>query len=328
MIRLSANELPYKQDLSGFNLEALSLNRYPDKDYTALKQQISKRILNESCDNTLTLGNGSDELIWLIFATLLKAGEQIITHTPCFSEYDRMAKLCGLKVNFAPATEDLSIDLEALKALGLRSGAKMAVICRPNNPTGEVISKADLINFLNRFPGYVLLDEAYMDFSKSEDATDLVKEYPNLILLRTLSKAYGLAGLRLGYAISSPSVAKSLNDSRPPYNINAITESVAMRQLDSIDLKGRIELLVSERQSLESKLRELNVRFCPSEANFLLLTNLDQRFQMSGEAFSQKLLSKGIQIRVFSESPLENCARVSIGTPEENQLFIEAVSAL
>ncbi len=328
MIKLSANELPFKPDLGSFSLDTISFNRYPDKNYPLLKKEISKRICNESSDFALTLGNGSDELIWLIFAALLKAGDGVISHNPCFSEYSRMAKLCGLKLYDTPTTPNFNIDLDTLRIQGSRYGAKMAVICRPNNPTGELIPLDALKAFLDHFTGYVLLDEAYIEFSDSEKTDALIAQYPNLLLLRTLSKAYGLAGIRLGYVVSSPSVASVLEQARPPYNINVLTEFVALHQLQQVSLEAYVQSIVQERKYLESEFECLGLSFCPSQTNFLLLTKLDERLQMTGDDFASALAHAGIHIRSFSEEALRHCVRVSVGTPEENRQLLEEVRTL
>lgn len=335
MIRLNVNEMPWALNQSpadgtfelNLDLNTLNLNRYPDPAYTDLRRELAQ-FLGISASQ-ISLANGSDELIWLSLSVLLKSGDTVATHAPTFGEYERMASLRGVQTLYAPLETDYQTDLTSLLTVARRYGAKMVILCRPNNPTGELISYEALVDFLNAYEGYVLLDEAYIEFAESPSTLPLVTQFPNLVILRTFSKAYGMAGLRLGYSISSEAIAKQLNDCRPPYNINVVTESIAKRVLEQpLFFKERIEALKAERTRVSNVLTALNISYLPSSSNFILLTDLTARFGMNGQVLGEALGQAGFSVRSFKEPWLQDCIRFSLGTPLENTALIEAVKGL
>lgn len=335
MIRLNVNEMPWALNQSPskstfdfkLDLNSLELNRYPDPNYTDLRKQLGDTLgLNPS---QISLANGSDELIWLTLSILLKAGDTVATHAPTFGEYERMADLRGVKTIYAPLEADYSTQLPNLLMVARRYGAKMVILCRPNNPTGELIPYEDLVDFLEVYEGYVLLDEAYIEFADSPCTLPLVDQFPNLVILRTFSKAYGMAGLRLGYSLSSEAIAKQLNEGRPPYNINLVTESIAKAVLEQPQFfKERIDLLKLEREKMTEALSQLKVTFMPSSSNFILLTNLSDRFGLNGLELADQLAQSGFVVRAFKEPWLADCLRFSLGTPEENLALLKVVAGL
>lgn len=329
MIRLNANELPWQPSEGTFklDLDGLQINRYPDATYSELKTALSAQ-LGLSPDQ-ITFGNGSDELIWLSLAVLLQAGDTLVTHAPTFGEYERMAALCGVKTVYAPIEADFTVNLDSLLTVARRQGAKLVVLCRPNNPTGELIDQEKLLAFLNAYEGYVLLDEAYIEFANAPDTLPLLKDFPNLLILRTFSKAYGLAGLRLGYGLSSASIAKVLNESRPPYNVNILTEAFALSALSQSSLfTDKAAAVTAERERFCGQLSALKINFMPSAANFVLLNNLKDRFGLTGPELAKRLLEKGFAVRSFNEAWLSDCLRLTVGSPEQNKALIEAIASL
>lgn len=348
LIRLNINELPWSlgdgpdggaeglfENNSQLNpspfsidLSQLSLNRYPDPDYTSLRSDLAKAYGLDA--NQITLANGSDELIWLSLSVLLQAGDTLVTHAPTFGEYERMATLRGAKTVYAPIENDLSTSLPNLLTIARRCGAKLVVICRPNNPTGELLPLTELRSFLDAYEGYVLLDEAYIEFSgEAALPADLLLAYPNLIVLRTFSKAYGLAGIRLGYSFASKAITAQFNAQRPPYNINAMTAYIGEKALkEKSYFEARMTAVIKERNRIESKLTALGISFIPSFANFILLTSLSNGSTLSGTNAAQILKSKGFIVRAFTEEWLSHCIRFSIGTPTENDAFLEVLQTL
>jgi histidinol-phosphate aminotransferase len=318
-----SNSSPFSIDLS-----QLSLNRYPDPDYTSLRTLLAETY--ELDANQVTLANGSDELIWLSLSVLLQAGDTLVTHAPTFGEYERMATLRGAKTVYAPIEKNLSTVLPNVLTIARRCGAKLVVICRPNNPTGELLPLPELRAFLDAYEGYVLLDEAYIEFSGEVPLpSDLLLAYPNLIILRTFSKAYGLAGIRLGYSFASKAITAQFNSQRPPYNINAITAYIGEKALkEKPYFEARIAAIIKERERIQEKLTTLDISFIPSFANFILLTSLSNGAALSGTNAAQLLKRKGFVVRAFTEDWLSHCIRFSIGTPAQNDAFLEVLQTL
>lgn len=328
MIRMNANELPWQPcEIKNIALSQLKLNQYPNPAYNDLKKVLAYEV---GCTpQQLTLGNGSDELIWLILAVLLKAEDTLVTHAPTFGEYERMAKLCGVKTVYAPLEVDWTINLDSLLTIARRQGAKLAIICRPNNPTGEMIGETELTYFLNQYKGYVLIDEAYIEFSNESGALALLEDYPNLLLLRTFSKAYGLAGLRLGYCIASAAISNALNTNRPPYNVNTLTETIAINALSQqkklSEYWQRIRL---NREELCQRLDALKIDYMPSSANFVLIKGLRNRFDKTASELALILKNAGYAVRSFEEPWLSDCLRLTLGTEIQNKGLLEVLCQL
>lgn len=317
--RLHLNELPWSPwDLGlDLNLRDIDINRYPDSDYSELKTAIANYY--DLKKEQVVLGNGSDELILLLLAVFLKAGDDLVTHAPTFSEYQRAAKLLGMNLWQSSIKEDLSTEVNDLLTLAKSKSAKMIILCRPNNPTGEMIPLSDVKRLLSNFDGYVLLDEAYIEFSEEDprQLVDLLIDYPKAIILRTFSKAFGLAGLRMGYSLSSPELAKALDNERPPYNVNVLSQAITLEALKRPEIfKARMEAAKQERRRVLEALRVLKVDFYPTQTNFILLKN---RTPLADQDALKQL---GIQVRVFSEAPLLKAVRFSLGSPEENNRLL------
>lgn len=324
--RLHLNELPWtpwsNPDFS-LTLEDLALNQYPDMNYSQLRENLAARL--GVSPEEITLGNGSDELIFLLLAVFLNPGDTLVTHAPTFGEYERAAKLLSLELSYTPLRKDLSTSSEDLLNLAQSLNAKMIILCRPNNPTGELMPLEEVLKLLDTFPGLVLVDEAYVEFSEEDPQTLIqkLKDYPRLILLRTFSKAFGLAGLRLGYSLASSNISKRLNDERPPYNINLISEAIGIEALNQWSFfQKRMETIKNERKRVLSALDALGVRYLPTQANFILLRGRDAELE------ANRLQEMGIWVRRFKEPALKDALRFSLGTPEDNDRLLFALKGL
>lgn len=325
MIALSINENPYVPEaLVKEALYGLAVNRYPSAQYTDLKQALV-RFLNTQLKGVTTLtceqlvfGNGSDELISLCLQSLLEPGDGVVCATPCFSEYLRAAKNARLNFHGVPMSASLYPSPIELLTEAKAQRAKLLILCRPDNPSGQMLSEVDLDRLLSQFEGYVLLDEAYIEFSYSPfDTLALLASYPRLILMRTFSKAFGLAGLRLGYLLASPEIAQMVNALRHPYNVNVFAVAVAKALLDAPEESlAQIKTLIASRERLSNALRPLVAKVYPSQANFLLIQD------PKAKEIYEALLEAGLQVRAFSEPSLDQCLRVSIGLEEDNERLL------
>lgn len=315
MVFLDANESPFEN----------GVNRYPDPQQKSVKTLLAdQKGVNA---NQILLGNGSDEVLDLLFRAFCEPNrDNVITHPPTYGMYGVLANLNAIEnrevllseEDFQPKTEMI------LKAID--ANTKMIFLCSPNNPTGNSFSKESVVTLIQNFNGLVVLDEAYIDFSDNESWLAKLKEYPNLIITQTLSKAYGLAGIRMGILYASAEIISVLNKIKPPYNVNVLSQKKALNMLyDTTQLKSKINLIKTEKKILLKQLLEVKfiLKIYPSEANFILIKVDDAHKRYN------QLLEKGIVIRNRSNQPLcENCLRISIGTPEENQLLINTLKTL
>ena len=315
MIFLDANESPFEN----------GINRYPDPQQKSVKRLLAdQKGVNA---NQILLGNGSDEVLDLLFRAFCEPNrDNVITLPPTYGMYGVLANLNAVENrevllsadDFQPQTEAILKTIDA--------NTKMIFLCSPNNPTGNSFSKESIVTLIQYFNGLVVLDEAYIDFSENESWLAKLKEYPNLVITQTLSKAYGLAGIRMGILYASAEIISVLNKIKPPYNVNALSQEKALNMLyNKTELKNKINLIKVEKDILSKQL--LQVKFIqkvfPSDANFILVQVDDAHKRYN------QLLEKGIVVRNRSNQPLcENCLRISIGTPEENQLLINTLKTL
>ena len=314
LIYLDANESPFEN----------GINRYPDNKHKNLKTVISK---NKNINvNQVVFGNGTDEILDLIVRVFCNPNEdKIITLPPTYGMYDVIAKTNGVENIEIPLKSDFSIDTD--KILGLKtSNIKILFLCSPNNPTGNSFEINVLDNLIKKFNGIVVVDEAYIDFSSQKSLTNLIDKYENLIITQTMSKAYGMAGIRLGMGISNNKIINYINKIKPPYNVNTLTENKALKELNKIDeIKKNIDLVLNQRMLLLTSLEKLDFveKIYKSDANFLLVKvdNADLRYN--------QLLEKGIIVRNRSNQPLcQNCLRITIGTKIENNSLIKTLNEL
>ncbi len=306
---LDANENPFG-----------TYNRYPDPYQTELKNKLAE--IKQVDTSNLFIGNGSDELIDLLFRIFCKPGkDKILTFSPTYGMYSVSAEINDIEVISMPLNADLQIDMESIQSLIKNPTIKMIFICSPNNPTGNSINKVDIESILQDFNGIVVLDEAYIDFSSQESFKDKISYYPNLVIMQTLSKAWGLASLRIGLGISSIEIIKLLNKVKPPYNISQANQSEALAALEKVaEQKISVSTILMERAKMIREFNQMDLvtKVYPSDANFLLVEVKDADY------LYEQLLNNNIIVRNRS-SVMNSCLRISIGTPKENQLLIQTL---
>ena len=306
---LDANENPFDN----------GVNRYPDPQQWNLKARLSE-IKGIAIENMI-LGNGSDEVIDLLLRAFCEPKQdKIIICKPTYGMYQVAAQINDLKIC------DLELDANFqpdVKAILENNDAKLLFLCSPNNPTGNLIDKEILIKLLSEFNGIIVLDEAYIDFAIDASMMKELNRFPNLVILQTLSKAWGMAGIRLGMGFASIEIIDLLNKIKPPYNVNSLTQEKALELLkDEKYFEKEVKLMLQEKKWMSKKLRSFTFveKVFPSQANFILIRVKD------ANALYQFLIEKGIVIRNRTTvTLLENCLRISIGTPAENQQLFEVL---
>lgn len=310
-IFLDANENPYNN----------GINRYPDPHQKALKSRISE--IKGIAAGSLFLGNGSDEAIDLVYRVFCVPGaSNAVSIAPSYGMYEVAAVMNDIEFRKVQLRPDFSMDTEEMLSAA-DSKTRLMFICSPNNPTGNSFPVEQIEDILERFGGVVVLDEAYIDFSVRPSLTSLVKRYPNLIVLQTLSKAWGMAGLRIGLAIADPAVIALMSKVKYPYNINVLAQKMALMKLDEAAKDKAVAEIVGQRFRLEKELAK-----CPevkgiysSDANFLLV-----RFENPDEVY-ERLLAGGVIVRNRSKvSGCEGCLRVTVGTPAENDRLLRLLA--
>jgi histidinol-phosphate aminotransferase len=314
-IFLDANENSY-----GSPLEE-NFNRYPDPLQLELKEKIS-HIKGVPSEN-IFLGNGSDEAIDILYRAFCNPGiDNVILCPPTYGMYEVSANINDVFVKKVPLTEKFQLDLEGISEV-VDENTKLIFLCSPNNPTGNSLNREDIEIILNNFSGIVVIDEAYINYSRQKSFIAELTEYPNLVVMQTLSKAWGLAGLRLGMAFASEKIIYVFNKIKPPYNINSSTQQIVSQALDNIEqVNSWTKETIVEREKLENSLKQLSFiqEIFPSDANFLLV-----KMKEPVSTYNY-LVEKGIIVRDRSKITLcEGCLRITVGTPEQN---IELISAL
>lgn len=311
-IFLDANENPYNN----------GINRYPDPHQKALKAKVAE-IKGISADS-LFIGNGSDEAIDLVYRVFCVPGaSNAVSIAPSYGIYEVAAAMNDIEFRKVQLRPDFSMDTEAMLSAA-DSKTRLMFICSPNNPTGNSFPVEQIEDILERFGGVVVLDEAYIDFSVRPSLTSLVKRYPNLIVLQTLSKAWGMAGLRIGLAIADPAVIALMSKVKYPYNINVLAQKMALMKLDEAAKDKAVAEIVGQRFRLEKELAK-----CPevkgiysSDANFLLVS-----FENPDEVY-ERLLAGGVIVRNRSKvSGCEGCLRITVGTPVENDRLLRLLAS-
>lgn len=320
-VLLDANENSFGSALS---FEGLELNRYPDPYQLELRTKLG--LLYGVQSENVFLGVGSDEAIDLLIRIFCEpASDSILVIEPTYGMYRVAAGINNVEVRSVLLTDDFQIDLPVtLNALKPRT--KIVFCCSPNNPTANVLRREDILTLCNQANALVVVDEAYLDFADSPSLADRVGSVSNLVVLRTLSKAWGLAGIRLGCAIADPDIISLLLKIKAPYNINALTSAEASKALENGALiKRTTAAIIAERGRLYGALRTIPYirQVYPSDANFLLIRCDDALVVYS------RLVQKGIIVRDRSSEPkLANCLRITVGTPEQNDLLIKTMKEL
>lgn len=298
-------------------------NRYPDPMQWEIKDKLS--VIKKIPATQIFLGNGSDEPIDLLYRCFCEPGlDEVIACPPTYGMYEVSANINDIKLTRVPLTSSFQLDLEAIEQ-AIQPRTKIIWICSPNNPTGNSIDRQDIEMILNNFDGIVVIDEAYINFSRQRSFIGDLSDYPNLVVLQTLSKAWGLAGLRLGMAFASEKIIDYLNKIKPPYNISKPVQDLVLKALDEVgQVNDMIMLLVDARARLEQALGELSavLQVYPSDANFLLVKFDDAK------AMYAHLLNLGIVVRDRSNVVLcDQCLRITVGTDPENDSLVNGIKS-
>ena len=327
-IKLASNENPLGPSPLAVDAVTKVLNgthRYPDGNALRLKECLSNKFKVDI--NCLTIGNGSNDIIEFIARSFLSDKDSAIYSEHAFAVYPLAVQAVGAEGIEVPAKE-YGHDLEEMQK-AVKENTKLVFIANPNNPTGTFLSPKEIESFLGNLDRniIVLLDQAYFDYSSynNEDISfDLIKNYPNVIISRSFSKAYGLAGFRIGYSVSSPEVADFLNRVRQPFNTNSLALVAAeVALLDESHLKKSLEINLDQKTILMKGLRDLGYECIPSEGNFISFNS-----NGDGQKLFEDLLNEGVIVRTLGVYKMPNYLRTTIGLPEENSILLEKLSAL
>ena len=313
-IFLDANENPFQTDY----------NRYPDPHQKKLKVKIGS--IKSVNPDQIFLGNGSDEPIDLLIRAFCEPGrDNVLIPQPTYSMYTVSAELNAVAIKTIPLTVDFDINLELTKKTW-DDRTKLLFLCSPNNPSGNLLDFDNVQILLKEFSGIVVVDEAYIDFTNYDGFVPLLDRFPNLVILQTLSKAWGLASLRLGMCFASKEIIAVLNKIKPPYNINGVTQQIVLKSLEQADQKEKwVVQIIKEREFVTNELLKIPSieHIYPSQANFLLVKIVNAR------NVYQTLITKGIVLRDRSNVLLcDECLRITIGASEENKMLLSELKKL
>jgi histidinol-phosphate aminotransferase len=330
IVKLASNENPLgipESAKAAMMAVMHDLGRYPDSNGFELKQVLAKK--NQVPDNWITLGNGSNDILELATRSVAQMGSEIIFSKHAFAVYPLATQAVGAKaIVIDPTPEDLGHDLAAMLA-AITENTKLIFVANPNNPTGSFISGQKIEQFLSQVPSHivVVLDEAYNEYLKPEqqyDAIEMVRKYPNLIVSRSFSKAYGLAGLRLGYAVSQEELTDLMNRIRQPFNVNSLAQAAAIAAFQDTEFLERGAKLNQEGyQQLTHAFEQMHLHYLPSAGNFILVQVGDD--DQAGTRVNLELLKQGVIVRPVDNYGLPKFLRVSIGLPQENAAFLVAL---
>ncbi len=302
----------------------MGYNRYPDPLHTELRLEISK-LKNTNADN-IFLGNGSDEAIDLLIRAFCEPrDDEIILCPPTYGVYSVSAKINDIEITEVPLTSQFDLNITGILDR-LNSKTKLIFLCSPNNPSGNILNADKILTLLDKFPGIVIIDEAYIDFSSTESWIKSLNRYQNLVVLQTFSKAWGLANLRFGMAFAHPKIITVLDTIKYPYNLSGVIQELVLDALKNQKNKEKmVDEIIRQRLFLQSKLEKLTLikKVYPSEANFLLV-------KVDNAAFVyEKLMNKKIIVRNRSNLlRCDNCIRITVGTAEENINLLDAMKSL
>ncbi|MNK33542.1 Histidinol-phosphate aminotransferase [compost metagenome] len=311
-IFLDANENPFGE-----------LNRYPDPYQRKIKERLSE--LNQISADNIFLGNGSDEVIDLAFRIFCEPGKNnVLTFSPTYGMYEVSANINNVELINLELNQDFQIDLATLETYLNDENLKIIFICSPNNPTGNSIKNIEYI--LENFNGIIFIDEAYIDFSPEDSFRNQIKNYPNLIVSQTFSKAWGMASVRVGIAYASEEIIRFFNKTKLPYNISQLNQNAILDALNDENIKlvqDNIKLILNEKKILIESLKELKVvkKIYPTDANFILIE------VKNADLIYQKLVDENVIVR-NRNSVIKNCLRITVGSPEENKKLIETLKSI
>lgn len=328
---LNTNESPFAlspQLIEGISHRietvAATLNRYPDRDAVTLRNGLAEFVNSQSrtsfnVDN-IWAANGSNEVIQSIFLAFGEKGA--IGFTPSYSMHPLIARVTDTPWKDGSRRPDFSLDIQLAKSEIIEAAASLTFITTPNNPTGTSVSIEEIEELAQSVPGLLVVDEAYAEFSDEQSAVTLIEKYPQVIVIRTMSKAFSFAGVRLGYLVANPAVINALFLVRLPYHLSALTQAAAEVALEFKDeLLGNVAQLIAQREWVSAQLTALGLQVTPSKANFLLFSGFD----IPAPLLWKSLLDAGVLIR---DVGLSGHLRVTIGTEAENKLFISAITAI
>ena len=303
---------------------AENLNRYPDRDANVLRSELAG-FINSLSGTQLTTGNvwaanGSNEIIQSLFLAFGDGGA--LGFTPSYSMHPLISRVTNTVWTDGQRRSDFSLDIALAKSEITKVSPSLTFITTPNNPTGSSVTIAEIEELAQVVPGLLVVDEAYAEFSDEQSAATLINKYPQVVVIRTMSKAFSFAGVRLGYLLADPAVIDALFLVRLPYHLSAITQAAAEVALEYRDeLLGNVATLIAHRESVRSKLEELGLTVIPSKANFLLFSGFD----IPAPILWKSLLDAGVLIR---DVGLSGYLRVTIGSEAENKLFIDALTSI
>ncbi len=311
-VYLDANENPHR---TGYN-------RYPDPMQNALKKKLGE--IKGVDPKNVFLGNGSDEPIDLLIRAFCEPGlDNVLIPQPTYGMYTVSANINNIFIKATPLTPDFDLDVPSILA-EIDGRSKLLFICSPNNPSGNLLNRNKVVELITSFPGLVIVDEAYIDFAGGDSYTTLLAKHHNLVVLQTLSKAWGLAAIRLGICFAHEKVIDILNKIKPPYNISTLTQQVALTELQHESRKdGWVRTIMLERDRMAAALKQLPavIKVYRSDANFLLVK------VKNATSLYQKLIRSGIVVRDRSSVILcDDCLRITIGTKDENQKLLNSLS--
>ncbi len=314
-IFLDANENSFGSPL------ATNYNRYPDSLQSEIKEKIAET--NDVKSNEIFIGNGSDEAIDLLFRIFCEPRrDNILICPPTYGMYRVSAEINDVSIKCANLTTNFELDFKAIEK-AIDKHTKLLFVCSPNNPTGNGFARKDILNLAENFGGIVVVDEAYIHFSSAKSLTDEINNFPNLIVLQTFSKAWGLAGLRVGSAFANVELIEFFNRVKPPYNVSQIAQEAILDALGNCrEVEKNIAKIVFEREKLIESLKEIScvTKIYPTDANFVLVRTID------AEKIYRFLLDEKIVVRNRSNVELcANCLRITIGTAEENASLLKAL---
>lgn len=316
-VKLDANEGDkdlYLDLLKKLGESGITLNFYPDDSYSELKKEINNYVGYEP--KNITVGNGSSELLDLCVKTFVDKNETILSLDPTFSMYSIYAQVFSAKYIGAKAEEDFKLNVDSIIKDIKENNPKLVILCNPNNPTGTVLTKEEVRKIVKSTDALIALDEAYMEFS-DESLIDEVMNYNNLLIVKTVSKAFSLAGIRMGYIVANEEIITSIEKVRAPYNLNSLSTYIATEALKQKEkMLDYVEKIKQQREIIYNTLIDLGVKTYKSGANFVF-------FKSNIEDLQNKLVKKDVLIRKFS-GKLDDCYRVSVGTKEQNTKFLEA----
>lgn len=318
-VKLDANEGSNYLLKDGFKMDDFSPNLYPDSDSKLLREKMAK-YYGCKAENIMA-GNGSSEIINTVINAYCEQGDKVMSFAPSFSMYQTYCDLCGAAYVGIETENDFTQDIDKLIEAAKKQNPKIVILCSPNNPTGYVTSREDIVRLMDGIKNsIIILDEAYADFSEIS-VVDLIKSYENLIVMRTLSKAFGLAGIRVGALISNEETVKYIWKVKVPYNINILSQYAAEQALDNIDrVNDYINSVKKLKLELAEALKCLNFTVYSSGANFLFIKSpVDNLFE--------KLMDCGILIRKFIYNG-DVYSRITVGTKEENEILIDEIKKL